>query len=123
MPGMSGLELQQQLAAKKVSLPVVVLTAHGDVATTRTAMKAGAFDFLEKPFDDSVLVEVLQNAIAHDADTHRATSEFSERRQRLERLTPREREVVALVARGLQNREIAEALSISPRTVEVISRA
>ncbi|HET7811984.1 MAG TPA: response regulator [Steroidobacteraceae bacterium] len=119
MSGMSGLELQQQLVERKVSLPVILLTAHGDVATTRAAMKAGAFDFLEKPFDDAVLVDVLQNAIAHDAAAHKQAFESARQRHRIERLTPREREVVALVSRGLPNREIALALDISPRTVEV----
>lgn len=119
MPGMSGLDLQQQLAARKVSLPVILLTAHGDVATTRAAMKAGAFDFLEKPFDDAVLIDVLQNAISHDASAHHAESESVQQRHRLARLTPREREVVNFVARGLPNRDIAQALDISPRTVEV----
>lgn len=119
MSGMSGLELQQALTARGFAIPVVVLTAHGDVATTRAAMKAGAFDFLEKPADDEVLVDVLQNAIAHDAERHRDLFAVQKHRERLERLTPRERDVVRLVARGLQNREIAEELEISPRTVEV----
>jgi len=74
MPGMSGLDLQTALASQDVSLPVVVLTAHGDVATTRAAMKAGAFDFLEKPVDDEVLVDVLRNAMAFDAENRLAAA-------------------------------------------------
>jgi FixJ family two-component response regulator len=119
MPGMSGVELQQELAARGATLPVVVLTAHGDVATTRAAMKAGAYDFLEKPVDDQILVDVLRNAIAHDAETHGASSEKHRARARFGRLTPRERDVAQLVSEGLQNREIAARLGISPRTVEV----
>ena len=73
MPGMSGIELQQALAARGARLPVVVLTAHGDVATTRLALKAGAFDFLEKPGDDAVLLDVLLNAIERDREIGRAS--------------------------------------------------
>lgn len=119
MGGMDGLDLQRELVARGVSLPVVVLTAHGDVATTREAMKAGAYDFLEKPADDQVLVEVLQQAIAWDAQTHGAEREKLRARERFARLTPRERDVAQLLSRGLQNREIAAQLGISPRTVEV----
>lgn len=119
MPGMTGLELQTTLRARGVELPVVVLTAHGDVGTTRTAMKSGAFDFLEKPVDDDVLLDVLQNAIRVDADRHRTATLRAATVDRLERLTPREKEVLGLLAAGLQNRDIAEQLNISPRTVEV----
>jgi FixJ family two-component response regulator len=119
MPGMSGVELQQELVARGATLPVVVLTAHGDVATTRAAMKAGAYDFLEKPVDEQILVDVLKSAIAHDSETHGVNREKHRARERFGRLTPRERDVAQLVSEGLQNREIAARLGISPRTVEV----
>jgi two-component system, LuxR family, response regulator FixJ len=119
MPGMTGLELQEVLQARGVRLPVVVLTAHGDVATTRAAMKAGAFDFLEKPVDDSILLDVLQNAIAEDARRHQTDRPGQSARDRLQKLTPRETEVMQLLVEGLQHRDIAERLEISPRTVEV----
>jgi RNA polymerase sigma factor (sigma-70 family) len=119
MAGMGGLELQRELAVRGVSLPVVVMTAHGDVNTTREAMKAGAYDFIEKPADDAVLVDVLRSAIAHDAENHKVEAVRQVRRERLDRLTPRERDVARLLAQGMQNRQIATALGISPRTVEV----
>lgn len=119
MPGMSGLELQIELRARGIQLPIVVLTAHGDVATARTALKNGAVDFLEKPVDDAVLVDVLQNAISIDARSRAAASAQQRKLSILERLTPREREVFDLLANGLQNRDIARQLGISPRTVEV----
>lgn len=119
MPGMTGMELLRELMGRRVRLPVVLLTAHGDVATTRLAMKSGAFDFLEKPVDDEVLVDVLQNAIAFEAQQYASESEQEATRGKVERLTAREKEVMRLVAEGLQNRDIARRLGISPRTVEV----
>jgi FixJ family two-component response regulator len=119
MAGMSGLDLQRELAARGVLLPVVVMTAHGDVNTTREAMKAGAYDFIEKPADDAVLVDVLRNAIAHDAENHKVEAVRQVRRERIDRLTPRERDVARLLSLGMQNRQIATDLGISPRTVEV----
>lgn len=119
MPGLTGIELQQALAERGSALPVVVLTAHGDVATTRQALKAGAFDFLEKPVDDDVLLDVLHNAIRRDEERHAEAAERTRAEDRVARLTPRERDVLLLIAEGLQNREIGERLGISPRTVEV----
>ena len=119
MPGMSGLDLQQALHERGVLLPVVVLTAHGDVPTTRVAMKGGAFDFLDKPITDEVLLDVLKNAIREDIHRHAAESAEDALRSRLARLTPREREVLDLLVEGLSHREIAARLTISPRTVEV----
>jgi two-component system, LuxR family, response regulator FixJ len=119
MPGIGGLELQSILRERNIALPVVVLTAHGDVVNTRMALKNGAVDFLEKPVDDDVLVDVLQNAIRIDAERHHSRMEQQNVAERLERLTPRERDVLVLLAQGSQHREIAERLSISPRTVEV----
>jgi RNA polymerase sigma factor (sigma-70 family) len=119
MPGKSGLALQAELRSLGIELPVVVLTAHGDVPTMRVALKQGAVDFLEKPVDDDVLIDVLQNAIRIDLERHATVSRHRETMDRLERLTPREREVFDFLAQGLQNREIAARLGISPRTVEV----
>jgi FixJ family two-component response regulator len=119
MPGMTGLELQAVLRERQVEVPVVVLTAHGDVATARAALKNGAFDFLEKPVDDVMLIEVLRNALRADRARRTAASSRSSADARIERLTGREREVLALIAAGHQNREIATQLGISPRTVEV----
>jgi len=119
MPGMTGLELQAALAERHIDVPLVVLTAHGDVATARAALKNGAFDFLEKPVDDDLLVEVLCNALRVDRERRTASISRSAADTRLERLTAREREILTLLAAGHQNREIAAQLSISPRTVEV----
>jgi FixJ family two-component response regulator len=119
MPGMSGLELQAELKARGILLPVIVLTAHGDVATARAALKNGAVDFLEKPVDDAVLMDVLGNAIRIDAEQHTVTHARAAAAERLGRLTPRERDVLRLLAQGCQLREIAQQLEISPRTVEV----
>jgi two-component system, LuxR family, response regulator FixJ len=119
MPNMNGLDLQRALLDRGISLPVVVLTAHGDVQTTRLAMKSGAFDFLEKPVDDEVLLDVLSNAIREDSRRHDTHSAENAMRSRLSRLTTREREVLNLLVEGLTQREIAGRLTISPRTVEV----
>jgi FixJ family two-component response regulator len=119
MPGMTGLDLQAVLRQRSINLPIVVLTAHGDVATVRTALKNGAFDYLEKPIEDHLLLEVLRNALRADRERHASVASRSATEERLARLTPREHEVLALLASGHQNVDIAAQLRISPRTVEV----
>lgn len=119
MPRMHGLELQRALKERNSILPVVVLTAHGDVTTARTALKDGAVDFLEKPVNDDVLIDVLGNALRIDEERHKTATGRAETLERLGRLTSRERDVLQLLAEGLQHREIAERLQISSRTVEV----
>jgi FixJ family two-component response regulator len=119
MPGMTGLELQAALLERRLEVPVVVLTAHGDVATARAALKNGAFDFLEKPIDDDMLLDVLRNALRVDGERRAAVTARATTDRRIERLTKREREILELIAAGHQNREIAAQLGISARTVEV----
>jgi len=119
MPGMSGLELQADLARRGAPLPVIIVTAHGDVATTRSALKGGAVDFIEKPIDDQALVAAIAAALDRDARERGRAQAAAGAAERFARLTGREREVLALVAEGRHNREIAVALGISPRTVEV----
>lgn len=119
MPGMTGLELQAALHERQIEVPVVVLTAHGDVATARAALKNGAFDFLEKPIDDAMLLDVLRNALRVDRERRAAETARAATDSRFERLTEREREILAFIAAGHQNRDIAAKLGISARTVEV----
>jgi FixJ family two-component response regulator len=119
MPGMSGLELQQELASRSAHIPVVVLTAHGDVASARTALKAQAVDFLLKPFKEQDLLAAIETAFARERARIEARTRSSADRAMLAALTTREREVAALLATGAQNLEIADRLGISPRTVEI----
>ena len=119
MPGMTGLELQTAMRERHIELPIVVFTAHGDVATARAALKNGAFDFLEKPVDEAMLLDVLRNALRVDRERRSAATERSTSGQRRDRLTEREREILKLLTIGHSNREIAAQLGISPRTVEV----
>lgn len=119
MNGMDGLTLQQELNARGCRIPVIIVTAHGDVAQARAAFKANASDFLEKPFDDVKLIASIEEAL----DQARQQRDEQLRRARsldlLRELTPREREVMELVVTGQHNREIGPALGISVRTVEV----
>jgi len=119
MPGMDGLELQRRLQALKAALPVIVITGHGDISMAVQAMKAGAVDFIEKPFDDDVLLEAIRTALArHDHDVERQ-SRTAEVRRRAQSLSERERDVLAGLVAGKSNKIIAYELGISSRTVEV----
>lgn len=119
MPGMSGLELQETLRLQKLTLPVIIMTAHGDIATVRTALRSGAVDFLEKPVDPDALLAAVRTALDADATRRRAELDARSTLERLGVLTARERQVMELIAKGSHNREIATTLGISPRTVEV----
>ena len=118
MPGMSGLTLQEAIQATGQSLPIVFLTGHGDVPTSVRAMKAGAVDFLEKPFDSGVLLDTVRKAIERHRQTRQDDAELREMRELLGRLTPREREVVDMVVQGVLNKRIALHLGITERTVK-----
>ncbi|MBL8447246.1 MAG: response regulator transcription factor [Zoogloeaceae bacterium] len=119
MSGMSGLECFEALLARESQLPVIFMTGHGDVPMAVAALKKGAFDFLEKPFDDNALVDVVIKALAADAQSHVAAESRESVATRLAHLTPREREVMELILAGKFNKVIADALNISMRTVEV----
>jgi RNA polymerase sigma factor (sigma-70 family) len=119
MPGMSGAQVQAELRARELRVPVIVLTAHGDASSARNALKAGAFDFIEKPIDDALLLATIEAAAADARVTQAASERRVEVRRRLTRLTPREHEVMRMTVSGRHNREIALELGISPRTVEV----
>jgi FixJ family two-component response regulator len=118
MPGLGGLELQELLARADEPLPVIFLTAHGDVPTSVRAMKQGAVDFLTKPVRGDVLLEAVQRALAHDAAIREMRRQKRVWSARYESLTAREREVFALVVRGMANKQIANVLQISERTVK-----
>jgi FixJ family two-component response regulator len=119
MPGMSGLELQEQLNLRGAVVPVIFMTGHGDVPMAVEAMQHGAFDFLQKPFRDQDLLDRIQKALARDAQLRAALGEHERIRARLETLTDREREVLELMTSGKQNKAIAQDLGISPRTIEI----
>lgn len=112
MPGMNGLQLQAWLREQGHPLPLIVITAHGDVAAARQAFRADAVDFLEKPFDGEELVAAVEQALGRARSVRAPATDESA-------LSPREREVMALLVKGLHNRRIATQLGISPRTVEV----
>lgn len=119
MPEVDGLELQQELARRGTRSPIIMMTGHGDVPIAVRAMKAGATDFIEKPFADELMLESIRRALAHAAAALRREEEAGEAMRRLASLTAREREVLEGMVAGRPNKAIAHDLGISPRTVEI----
>ncbi len=119
MPEMSGLELQRQLNRSGCMLPIIFITGHGDVPMAVQAMKAGAFEFIQKPFRDQDLLDQINHALRHDAENRQNVARRADVLRRLETLTPRERQVMDLVVDGGANKVIAIDLGLSERTVEI----
>ena len=119
MPGLSGLDLQRELGRLEREIPIVFLTGHGSVPESVRAMKAGALDFLEKPFEDQTLLETVERALERDAEWRAERAAIDRIEGRFETLTPREREVFNLVVTGLLNKQVAGRLGTSEKTVKV----
>lgn len=118
LPEMDGLSLQRELRARKIELPIIFLSGFGNVSVAVQALKADAFDFVEKPYDSDLLLQRIREAIAHDARVQRVVEEKSRTALRLSKLTPREREIMELVVQGFSNKRMANHLGISEKTVE-----
>jgi FixJ family two-component response regulator len=119
MPGLSGLDLQRELLALDTNLPIIFVTGHGDVPTSVRAMKAGAVDFLQKPVKDKDLLKAIEQSLARAASDQSEREEVVRIGERLEQLTPREREVMALVVTGMLNKQIAFKLGTVEKTIKV----
>ncbi len=119
LPGLSGLDLQRQLAANEIKLPIIFITGYGDIPMSVSAMKAGALEFLTKPFRDQDLLDAIQKALERDRTARRQRMETAELRERFDALTSREREVMRLVVAGLLNKQIAGELGTSEITVKI----
>jgi FixJ family two-component response regulator len=118
MPGLSGLDLQQEMADANIHTPIIFITGHGDIPMTVRAMKAGAVEFLTKPFRDQDLLDAIQQALDRDRASRQERAETAELRSRFDSLTPRETEVFALVVTGLLNKQIALQLGTSEITIK-----
>jgi FixJ family two-component response regulator len=119
MPDISGMELYARIKETGATIPVIIVTGHADVSMAVRAMKAGAYDFIEKPYNDALMLELLQSAIAYDRDRRKSQVKVDDVRHRVSRLTPREHEVMNFVLRSTQNKVIAFELGISIKTVEL----
>jgi FixJ family two-component response regulator len=119
LPGLSGLDLQRELAANDIKLPIIFITGYGDIPMSVTAMKAGALEFLTKPFRDQDLLDAIQKALERDRAARRQRMETAELRERFDALTSREREVMRLVVAGLLNKQIAGELGTSEITIKI----
>jgi RNA polymerase sigma factor (sigma-70 family) len=119
LPGISGLDLQRKLAEAKTLIPIIFISAHGDVPMTVRAMKAGAIEFLTKPFRDQDLLDAVQVALERDRTRRQREGENARLRERFESLSPREREVVAMVVSGMLNKQIAAEIGTTENTVKV----
>lgn len=119
LPGMSGLDLQRQLAEAKIQLPIIFITGHGDIPMSVDAMKAGAVEFLTKPFREQVLLDAIQQAVERDRSAYAQRAALAELRGRYESLTRREQEIMVLVVSGLMNKQIAGELGTTEATVKV----
>jgi FixJ family two-component response regulator len=119
LKGQSGLAVQEQIAASRLGLPIVFMTAHGDIAMTVKAMKAGAMDFLAKPFRDQDMLDAVTHALARDQERREASRVVDDLRRCYDSLTAREREVMAFVAAGLMNKQIAGEMNLSEITVKI----
>ena len=119
LPGLSGLDLQKRMADAGIEIPIIFITGHGDIPMTVRAMKAGAVEFLTKPFRDQDLLDAIQQALERDRTAREQRAEIEELRSRLDSLTPREREVMGLVVAGLLNKQIAGELGTSETTIKI----
>jgi FixJ family two-component response regulator len=118
LPGLSGLDLQHELATAQMDLPIIFMTGYGDIPMTVQAMKAGAVEFLIKPFRDQDLLDAIQQALERDRVARAQRTEMAELRERFDALTPRERDVFGLVVTGLQNKQVAAVLGTSAMTIK-----
>lgn len=119
LPGMSGLDLQQVLHERGIDLPIIIITGHGDVPIAVRALKGGAMDFIEKPFNDQMLLDRVRDALERDRQRRAERDRSASVRNRIDRLTPRERQVMDLVVQGKLNKQIAAHLGLSHKTIEV----